>query len=112
MIFALTPAFAQLPEWLESYPGATPAVRTTEFLFESSYTVAAQPVEIVEHYRKLFEAAGLPFRPNADGIGTSIRSSAPECDLLIQIRTRQQGTFVDVNCASKTQPAAAALPAE
>src|SRR6185437_585333 len=45
--------------------------------------------------------------PNPDGIGTSIRSAAPECDLLIQIRTRSEGTFVDVNCAAKsTAPAA------
>ena len=112
MIFALTPAFAQLPAWLESYPGTTPSVRSTESLIESSYTIAAQPADIVEHYRKLFEAAGLPFRPNFDGIGTSIKASAPECDLLIQIRTREAGTFVAVNCSTKTQSGAPSLPTD
>ena len=116
IIFALTPAFSQpttsLPAWLESYPGATPAVRFSESLVESSYTVAAQPEDIVQHYRKLFEAAGLPFQSNPDGIGTSIKASAPECDLLIQIRTRQQGTFVDVNCSAKTQSTAPSAPVD
>ncbi len=116
-IFALTPAFSQpvssLPAWLESYPGAIPAVRSSDSLVESSYTIAAQPADIVQHYRKLFEAAGLPFLPNPDGIGTSMRASAPECDLLILIRTRQEGSFVDVNCSAKTQSAGpSSLPAD
>jgi hypothetical protein len=114
MIFALTPAFSQpvssLPPWLESYPGAIPAVRSGDSLVESSYTIAAQPEDIMRHYRTLFESAGVPFQPNPDGIGTTIRASAPECDLLIQIRTRQEGSFVDVNCSSKTQSAAPSLP--
>jgi hypothetical protein len=117
LIFALTPAFSQpassLPAWLESYPGASPAVHSSDSLVESSYTIAAQPADIVQHYRKLFEAAGLSFLPNPDGIGTSIRASAPECDLLILIRPRQEGSFVDVNCSAKTQSAApSSLPAE
>jgi hypothetical protein len=116
MIFALTPAFSQQvsspPAWLESYPGAIPAVRSSDSLVESSYTIAAQPADIVQHYRKLFEAAGLPFLPNPDGIGTSIRAAAPECDLLILIRTRQEGSFVDVYCSAKTQSAAPSLPAD
>lgn len=116
MIFALTPAFSQqassLPAWLESYPGAIPAVRSSDGLVESSYTIAAQPADIVQHYRKLFESAGVPFQPNPDGIGTSIRTAAPECDLLILIRARQEGSFVDVNCSAKKQSAAPSLPVE
>src|ERR1700733_4637102 len=115
LFFALAPAFSQpvssLPTWLETYPGPIPAVRSSDSLVESSYTIAAQPADIVQHYRKLFEAAGLPFVPNPDGIGTSIRASAPECDLLILIRTRQEGSFVDVNCSAKTRPGAQFLPA-
>jgi len=113
-IFTLSRALAQealsLPVWLESYPGTTPAVRSSDSLRESSYTVAAQPAEILEHYRKLFEGAGLPFHPNSDGIGTSIRAEAPECDLLIQIRSRAEGAFVDVNCSAKTAPSASSSP--
>jgi hypothetical protein len=110
LIFALASAFCQqvssLPAWLQNYPGASPAVRLSDSLVESSYTIAAQPADILQHYRKLFEAAGLPFQPNPDGIGTSIRAAASECDLLILIRTREAGTFVDVNCSAKTEPAA------
>jgi hypothetical protein len=119
-IFALTPAFSQeapsFPSWLKSYPGPTPIVRSSGSLIESTYTTAAQPEEIIGHYRKLFEAAGLPFQPNADGLGTSIRGEARECDLLIQIRGRSEGAFVDVNCSAKTASspasASASLPTE
>jgi hypothetical protein len=110
-IFALTPCFSQeapsLPAWLASYPGASPEVNSRAFLVQSTYTTPAQPEDIVEHYRKLFETASLPFLPNYDGMGTAIRASAPECDLLIQIRTRSKGTFVSVDCAAKTLPAPA-----
>ncbi len=112
--FALTPAFAggavTFPAWLVSYPGVTPAVHASDSLTESSYTAAAQPDSIVEHYRKLFEAAGLPFQANFDGVGTSIRAQAPEGDLLIQIRSRSEGAFVDVNCSAKSGTYSASAP--
>jgi hypothetical protein len=92
-----------LPAWLESYPGATPTVHSSEALVESKYMIAAQAEDVVEHYRKLFQDAGLAFHPNSDGVGTSIRGEAPECDLLIQIRSRDEGTLVNVNCSAKTQ---------
>jgi len=105
--FALARAFSQqpfsLPAWLQSYPGATVTVHSSDSIIESSYTAAAQPADIVDHYRKLFEAAGLAFQPNSDGLGMSIRSAAPECDLLIQIRSRTEGAFVKVNCSAKSQ---------
>lgn len=111
VFFALTPAFSQevlsLPPWLENYPGAAPAVHSSSTLAESSYTIAAPPAQIVEHYRKMFDAAGLPFQPDSDGLGTSIRAAARECDLLIQIRERAEGAFVHVNCSAKTQPSSA-----
>jgi hypothetical protein len=107
-------AFAQespsLPSWLASYPGATPDVQSRGSFVESKYTTPAQPEEIVEHYRKLFEAAGQSFLPNFDGMGTSIRAALPECDLLIQIRTRQAGSFVDVNCSAKTVSSPSTAP--
>jgi hypothetical protein len=116
MAFAsVAPAFSQpvsLPAWLTGFPGSTPAVRSSDSLIESSYTIAAQPEEIVAHYKKLFEAAGLPFQPNPDGIGTSIRAAAPECDLLIQIRTREAGTFVAVNCSAKSASSAPLSPGD
>ena len=92
-----------LPAWLVSYPGATPDSRAMGGLLESTYTTSAKPAQVVEHYRGLFEAAGLRFQPNADGIGSVIRADAAECDLLILIRERAPGTFVDVNCAAKSQ---------
>jgi hypothetical protein len=110
---ALTPAFSQnaplLPAWLESYPGATPVVHSSNILVSSTYSVAAPPADIIEHYRKMFEAEGLPFHPNLNGAGTSIRAVARECDLLIQIRSHPEGTLVEVNCAAKTQSSSQAL---
>ena len=89
-----------------NYPGATPNSRVMGGLLESTYTTAARPAQVLEHYRGLFEAAGLRFQPNRDGIGTVIRGDAAECELLILIRERPPGTFVDVNCAAKAQPSA------
>jgi hypothetical protein len=106
LVAARRPAVCQspsMPAWLVSYPGATPDSRTMGGLLESTYTTTAKPTQVVEHYRGLFEAAGLRFQPNADGIGTVVRADAAECDLLILIRVRPPGTFVDVNCAAKSQ---------
>jgi len=113
---ATTPGFAQggfsFPAWLQSYPGATPTVSSTDSSAESSYTVDAQPAEVVAHYRKLFEAQGLTFQPNFDGIGTSIRAEAKECDLLILIRRHEDGTFAKIDCVAKTDASAASGSAE
>jgi len=104
----LTPLFSQaapsLPSWLESYPGATPTVRSSDVMIESSYTSSAQPAAIVEFYSGLFGTAGVRFQPNSDGLGTSIRAVLPECELLMQIRSRAEGTFVKVTCSAKSPP--------
>src|ERR1700739_3822613 len=106
-MFAIVSGFSQevssLPPWLESYPGATATVRSSDTLIESSYTTSAQTKDVVTHYSALFKTAGLPFEPNADGVGASIRTTAAECDLLIQIRDHPEGTFVKVNCSAKTK---------
>jgi hypothetical protein len=106
LVAARRPAVCQspsMPTWLVSYPGATADSRAMAGLLESTYTTSARPAQVVEHYRGLFDAAGLRFQPNADGIGTVVRGDAAECDLLILIRERPPGTFVDVNCAAKSQ---------
>jgi len=104
-LVALTPACSQaafqLPAWLVSYPGTNPAVYSSDSFAQSSYVTDARPDEVVEHYRKLFEAQGLPFQPNWDGMGNSIRAEAKECNLLIQIQKRPGGTFTKVSCAAK-----------
>ena len=107
IVFALTP-----PSWLTNYPNATATVRSSESAVESSYTTSAQTEDIVQHYGTLFRAAGLPFEPNSDGLGTSIRASAQECDLLIQIRSRTEGTFVKVNCSARTQSSTPFVPSD
>jgi hypothetical protein len=54
-----------MPSWLVSYPGVTPTSRVMGALAESTYTTAATPALVVDHYRKLFEDAGLRFQPRA-----------------------------------------------
>ncbi len=44
----------------------------------------------------------MPFVPNLDGLGTSIRASVPECDLLIQVREAAAGSSVKVACSVKS----------
>jgi hypothetical protein len=92
---------SRMPAWLADYPGATPLTRSSEMLVESSYEVAANPGDVIGHYRKLFEGAGLAWQPNLDGVGTAIRGAAAECDLLIRIREQPTGTSVRVSCAAR-----------
>jgi hypothetical protein len=108
VLSTLAPAFSQtaftLPSWLANYPGTNPKVYSSDSFAQTSYVVDAQPAEVVEHYRKLFEAQGLEFQPNPDGMGTTIRVAAKECDLFIQIRRREEGTFTKVTCSGKIDP--------
>jgi hypothetical protein len=77
-------------------------------LIETTYQTTATPAKVVAHYGKLFEGAGLPFAPSFDGMGTVVRASAPECDLMIKIREQDGGAFVRVSCAVKTAAMVAA----
>jgi len=110
-LFALPAAFSQgtfsLPAWLENYPGAEVTVQADDSSAVAIYTVDAQPAEVVAHYRKLFEAQGLAFQPNPDGMGTSIRAAPKECDLLILVRSRADGTYAKVSCTARVDAVAA-----
>ncbi len=102
-----------MPSWLVNYPGVTPASRQNGSNLETTYTTAAAPELVVAHYGKLFEAAGLAFQPNPDGMGTAIRGAAAECDLLILVYRQRESTHVEVNCAARVAAtAAAAQPAD
>lgn len=98
------------PAWLVPFPGAQPEATRSASSVRSRYVASASPAEIVEHYRKLIDAAGLAPVTNHDGLGTSIRASAPECDLLIQVRESTGGTLVRTACSSRSE-APGALPA-
>jgi hypothetical protein len=100
----LCPLHAQItmPAWLAPYPESTPQTKTFAAYSESSYTTAAAPSAVLDHYRKLFETAGLPFVANSDGVGTNIRASASECDLMLSVRPQSTGATVRVSCAAKS----------
>jgi hypothetical protein len=92
-----------MPSWLIPYPGANAAtLASSASLVEIGYTTSAKPDEVVAHYRRLFETAGLRSNSNFDGSGTSIRAGAAECDLLIKIREDNAGTNARVSCAAKS----------
>lgn len=108
------PTHPSLPPWLIPFPGASEATTASPRLVESSYTAAAKPEDVSEHFAKLFATNGVTFVSNFDGFGTSIRASAPECDLLIKIRESSSGTGVKVSCAAKgflAEPQAASVSA-
>ncbi len=102
---ALAAAELSLPDWLAPYPGVAPSMRTSAGLIESSYNAGVKPADIVAHYEKEFAAAHVESMANDDGIGISLRGSAPECDLLIKIREQSGGSFVSVNCSEKSSSA-------
>jgi hypothetical protein len=92
-----------MPSWLTPYPGANATtLASSASLVEISYTTSAKPDEVVAHYRRLIETAGLRFTSNFDGSGTSIRGAAAECDLLIKVREEGEGTSARVSCATKS----------
>jgi hypothetical protein len=98
-----------MPAWLAPYPETTAQTKSFPAYVESTYTTPAAPAAVLDHYRKLFEAAGLTFQPGSDGIGTVIRGAAAECDLLITVRGQAAGTLVRANCAAKS-PTYTAVP--
>jgi hypothetical protein len=112
--FAFAAAIAQsnlsAPAWLVPYPGTSVDTRTLPNMIESTYPAKAPPAAVIAHYNKLFDTAGLSFAPTFDGVGTVVRASPPECDLLIKVREQDSGSFVRVSCAVKT-PAMVAVPA-
>ncbi len=89
----------EIPSWLAPYPGAEPVSRQSAVLAESEYTAKAQPGQVVDHYRRLFAAAGVPFRPDPMGYGFLIRASAESCDVTIRIRNQNGTSAVRVTCA-------------
>ena len=91
-----------IPYWLTPYPGANPETRQNRILAESSYTAAARPRDVLDHYRGLFATAGLPFRPSAMGYGFLIRAEADACDLTIRVRNQNETTAVQVTCTAPT----------
>jgi hypothetical protein len=101
-----------LSPWLIPYPGAEGVTRTSLVdRNEVTYTTDRKPDEVVSHYQRLITAAGLPFVPGFDGLGTSIRAAAAECDLLVNVREQGTGTLVRASCASKsTSSTASAIP--
>jgi hypothetical protein len=101
-LLAVMLAQISIPGWLAPYPEAAPQTKTFQAYTEASYTTPAAPAVVIEHYRKLFETAGLPFVANSDGMGTNVRASLPECDVLLSIRPQSAGSSVRVTCAAKS----------
>jgi len=97
----VTPVPSVMPSWMVPYPGVSAQNRQVLNAVESTYTVAAAPHEVLAHFRTLFASAGLPFQPDPMGGGFLIRAAAPECDLDISIRRRDQNTTVKVNCSPR-----------
>jgi len=97
----VTPVPSVMPAWLVPYPGASAQNRQMGNAVESAYTIAAQPHEVLAHFRTLFASAGLPFQPSPAGFGFLIRAAAPECDLDISIRRRDPDTAVKVTCSPR-----------
>jgi len=98
------------PSWLVSFPGSKAQTNASASYFESTYESPAKPREVIDHYKKLFAVQDLPFQPNSDGIGASIRAETPECSLLLLIRGQGTGTWVQVSGAAKSVSAGQASP--
>ena len=101
-----------LPSWLTPYPGAKTETQTAfATRIEVSYTTAAKPDPVIAHYQHLLEGASLPFLPSFDGMGTSIRAAAADCDLLIKVQAQEDGSLIRISCAVKTSPTTILPPA-
>jgi len=100
--FAAAQSTLAIPSWMEPYPGTTPRLHDFTTFVEQDYKTDGAPADVVAHYRKLFEAAKLPFFPQADPISTTIHGETPACDLKVDIRKFAGGTLVHVTCSQPT----------
>jgi hypothetical protein len=115
LLFIGSLSFAEppkLPSWLQPYAGATPKTETSEHLTESFYTAEATTQQVLAHLGRVLKQNGVPFTTSADGIGTSLRGSAPECDLLIKVREAETGTTVRISCSERSSTPAAGPPSD
>jgi len=97
----VTPVPSVMPTWLVPYPGVSAQTRRLGNSVESRYTVAAQPHEVLAHFRTMFATTGLPFQPSAAGHGFLINAAPPECDLNIAIERFDPETRVKVTCSPR-----------
>lgn len=92
-----------MPGWLKPFGGASADVRkSSPALIETVSAVQAPANEVVQHYKQLFSEAKVEVESKFDGIGTSLRAAAPECDLLLKIREDSGSTTTVTSCATKT----------
>lgn len=92
------------PRWWSAPQGSTPGPANPQpAYFETSYTTSAAFEAALSFHQDQLRQAGIAFSANPDGIGTTIRAAAPECDVLIQVRRRENppSTFVKFACVAK-----------
>jgi hypothetical protein len=93
-----------MPDWLTPMAGAQIRSGSMTGWRWSRYLVKAAPDEVIEHYRGLFERAGLAFHPVKNTMTTTIRGAASECSLEIEVQGMLNGnTSVSVNCRAWEQ---------
>src|SRR5580698_2636162 len=64
------------PEWLAPFPQARDQSATASAMEgASAYTALAHSADVIKHYEQEMRAAGVTFRTQSDGIGTSIVAS-------------------------------------
>lgn len=97
----VTPVPSVVPTWLVPYPGVSAQARRLGNSVEFTYTVPAQPRDVLTHFRTLFASAGLPFQPSPAGHGFLINADPPECDLNITIERFDPDTRVKVTCSPR-----------
>ncbi len=95
-----------MPSWVVPFPDVAVKTQRSAGVLVSTYTTEAKPEAVLAHYEKVWVTAGQTFAANFNGTGTSIRGSAPECDLLVVVREEDAGSHVKVTCAERTASAA------
>jgi len=98
-----------MPTWLSPYMGAEVKTTVRPGLVEATYLAPARPGAVSAHYRRLLEAASVKVLSNDNGMGISIRASPNECDVLILLQERSEGTLTQVSCAVRSQGSAGAV---
>jgi hypothetical protein len=100
----------ELPAWLAAHPGArNEQIQAGADEVDSSYRVSQPPAEVISHYREQLRKSVIPFGTSFDGMGSVIRGSVEKASYIIQIREREEGTFVKVSYSPNAAPAQAAF---
>jgi len=96
---SLSAADTALPKWLAPFPHIQ-----TDTATPSGYTARAASADVIAHYERQMREAGVSFKIENDGIGTSILATEGLASAVVRIRENDRGSTVRVSYTINAEP--------